>query len=139
MPRAQSSPRSGADVRNLEIARRLLDGESTGYTTEKRYIRSDGEVVWAILSVSLIQDRAGVPLYFVSQAMDITERKLAEGTLRDRDAIMRAVRRCAEALPPDERAFFAAGSIRTLVLVPVRPSPWLPATRRRSTFCSPTS
>lgn len=65
---------------------------------EKRYLHADGRIVWALLSASIVRDRAGGPLYFVSQVMDITERKLAEATLHERDTIMRAVTRCAETL-----------------------------------------
>jgi PAS domain S-box-containing protein len=83
---------------DLEQVQRLLDGTASDYTMEKRYIRADGRIAWAILCVSMVRDRAGEPLYFVSQVMDITERKLAEATLTDRDTIMRAVASCAEAL-----------------------------------------
>ncbi len=37
---------------------------------------------WASLSVSLVRDSEGDPLYFVSQIQDVTERKDAEAALR---------------------------------------------------------
>ena len=61
-----------ADVFMVE---RMLQGEIANYQMEKRYLRPDGAIVWALLSVSLVQDRHGTPLYFVSQVQDITERK----------------------------------------------------------------
>jgi diguanylate cyclase (GGDEF)-like protein/PAS domain S-box-containing protein len=68
---------------DLEQLRRALAGEIRTYRLEKRYLRRDGEVVWATLSVSLVSDPAGRPQYFVSQIEDISERKRAEETLRD--------------------------------------------------------
>ncbi|HFI5308796.1 diguanylate cyclase [Serratia liquefaciens] len=53
----------------------LLDGHISSYTLEKRYIRSDGEHVWALLAVSLVRDAEGLPLYFISQVEDISELK----------------------------------------------------------------
>ena len=62
---------------DLEQARRLLADEVRSYRIEKRYLRADGEIVWVTLSVSLVRDGDGAPLYFVSQIEDVTERKHA--------------------------------------------------------------
>ncbi|NDL65391.1 diguanylate cyclase [Acerihabitans arboris] len=53
----------------------LVNGHIESYTLEKRYIRSDGEIVWALLAVSLVRDQHDQPLYFISQIEDITEVK----------------------------------------------------------------
>ena len=45
---------------------------------EKRYIRSDGQTVWALLAVSLVRDAEGQPLYFISQVEDISGLKRSE-------------------------------------------------------------
>lgn len=63
---------------DLELVARVLAGEIDSYTLEKRYLRSDGEVVWALLSVSLARDADGEPRYFISQLQDIDARKRAE-------------------------------------------------------------
>ena len=42
---------------------------------EKRYLRPDGRVVWAELSVSLVRDAEGRPAYAIGQIQDITERR----------------------------------------------------------------
>ena len=57
---------------------RLLKGEIRNYQMEKRYIRKDGGVVWVLLGVSVAHDADGFPLHFVSQMVDITQRKRAE-------------------------------------------------------------
>jgi PAS domain S-box-containing protein len=71
---------------DLENVRRLTAGEIPGYEMEKRYLRRDGSVVWALLSVSLVRGGAGEPLYFISQIQDITARRLAEEALRYSEA-----------------------------------------------------
>ncbi|MEB3369102.1 PAS domain S-box protein [Saccharopolyspora mangrovi] len=45
---------------------------------EKRYIRSDGSVIWALVSRSFIRDDQGEPVRFLSQSQDITRRREAE-------------------------------------------------------------
>jgi diguanylate cyclase (GGDEF)-like protein len=49
---------------------------------EKRYFDASGETVSAILSVSLVRDRDGVPLHYIAQLQDISERKRLEEHLR---------------------------------------------------------
>ena len=61
---------------------RLLEEGGSKYTWEKRYIRSDGRVVWAMLNVSLVRDSEGSPSHFVSQYQDVTQRKETEEALR---------------------------------------------------------
>jgi PAS domain S-box-containing protein len=69
---------------DLDQVRRMLDGEIRTYQMEKRYFHKEGQVVWALLSVSLVHDEEGEPLYFVSQIQDITERKVLEERLQHR-------------------------------------------------------
>ena len=66
---------------SLAYARRILEGEIPKYHLEKRFLHANGHTVWASLSVSLVRDPDGEPLYFVSQIQDITERKQAEEAL----------------------------------------------------------
>lgn len=42
--------------------RAMLNGEVDRYLTEKRYVRSDGEIVWAQLTASLLRDPEGAPI-----------------------------------------------------------------------------
>lgn len=66
----------------LEPLRDLMEGKSNAFRAEKRYIRKDGMVVWVDLSVSVVRDVGGKPLYFIGQVQDITGRKRAESSLR---------------------------------------------------------
>jgi two-component system, sensor histidine kinase and response regulator len=63
---------------DLDQAQSLLDGATRSYSMEKRYVRPDRSVVWVMLSVSLVRDAEGVPLYFVAQVQEIGDRKRAE-------------------------------------------------------------
>jgi diguanylate cyclase (GGDEF)-like protein/PAS domain S-box-containing protein len=66
---------------DLALLEETLAGTRAGYQMEKRYLRPDGEVVWALLSVSLVRDPEGTPLHFISQVLDISERKRLEAEL----------------------------------------------------------
>ena len=57
--------------------RRLLADDESVYSTERRYARPDGSVVWVELHMSLIRDESGDPLNFLAQVVDLTERKQA--------------------------------------------------------------
>jgi len=61
-----------------ERTEQLLSGYAETSSLEKRYIRKDGSVVWAISDVSLVRDAEGNPSHFVSQFQDITDRKSVE-------------------------------------------------------------
>jgi diguanylate cyclase (GGDEF)-like protein/PAS domain S-box-containing protein len=66
---------------DLTLLEQTLAGERAGYQMEKRYLRPDGEIVWALLAVSLVRDVDGTPLHFISQVLDISERKRLEAEL----------------------------------------------------------
>ena len=62
---------------------RLLSGEIQSFSTEKRYTRQDGSVVWAAMYRTLVRDREGRPKNFIAVVEDITERKQAEAVIRE--------------------------------------------------------
>jgi len=66
---------------DVALAAEVLSGARRTYQLEKRYIRSDGSLVWVLLSVSLVRDADGEPLHFISQIQDISERKRLEAEL----------------------------------------------------------
>jgi diguanylate cyclase (GGDEF)-like protein/PAS domain S-box-containing protein len=63
--------------------RDLIDGKRPTIHMEKRYIRPDGTVLWALLSASLVRDGSGRPLYVMKQIEDISARKEYERRLRE--------------------------------------------------------
>jgi diguanylate cyclase (GGDEF)-like protein/PAS domain S-box-containing protein len=58
--------------------------DSDTYSDERRFLRPDGSIVWAIYSGVLVRDDAGVPQYYFAQLQDITERKAVEAELAHR-------------------------------------------------------
>jgi PAS domain S-box-containing protein len=74
-----------------ELVREMLAGEIRTYQIHKRNVHKDGRLVWANLSASVVRDRAGDPLYFISQIEDVTVAKQAEESLREAQARLRAV------------------------------------------------
>jgi diguanylate cyclase (GGDEF)-like protein/PAS domain S-box-containing protein len=61
---------------------RLLAGGIPAFQTEKRYFNAAGEIMSAILSISLVRDGGAAPVHFIAQLQDISERKRLEEHLR---------------------------------------------------------
>ncbi|MBE2216143.1 MAG: PAS domain S-box protein [Opitutaceae bacterium] len=91
-----------------DLIEMMLSGGIHEYQMEKRYLHKTGRIVHGSLSVSLVRDREGQPVYFVSHIEDITMRKQAEAELR-------AAMQAAEAATKAKSEFLAVMSheIRT--------------------------
>lgn len=61
----------------------LLSGKIKNFSREQTYVRKDGELISANVTVSLVKDASGNPNYFVAVFEDITERKLYEKQLKE--------------------------------------------------------
>ena len=61
---------------------RVLRGESDGYTTDKRFIRPDGAVVFATVNVKCVRHDDGTVKTFITTVNDITERQRASEQIR---------------------------------------------------------
>jgi PAS domain S-box-containing protein len=71
------------DVPEIEgRLRPLLAGEQDATRFQKRYVRSDGGILWADVSVRLRRDAEGKPLHFITAVLDITPRVAAEEQIR---------------------------------------------------------
>lgn len=64
-----------ADLEQMDM---LAQGAINSYSLEKRYYTSGGDVVWALLAVSVVRHTDGTPLYFIAQVEDITDLKHTE-------------------------------------------------------------
>jgi PAS domain S-box-containing protein len=71
----------------------LVRGQRNQYQLEKRYYHKDGRMVWGNLTVSLVRDERGAPLFGIGMVEDITERKRAEEALRQTRAELAHVSR----------------------------------------------
>ncbi len=66
---------------DLTFLRKILTGEISTFSKEKRYCHKDGSIVWINLTVSLTKKPTGEPKYFISIIEDITSRKRLENQL----------------------------------------------------------
>jgi PAS domain S-box-containing protein len=68
---------------SLKNMHKTLSGEINHYHLEKRYIHKQGQVIWVLLSISLVRNNDNGPLYFISQIQDISEHKKYELELQE--------------------------------------------------------
>ncbi|HMF57300.1 MAG TPA: PAS domain S-box protein, partial [Pyrinomonadaceae bacterium] len=73
---------------NLDMLRRMVEGELQTYVIEKRYVRKDGSVVWVRITASSVCDDAGAPKYSVGVVQDITRSKLAQDQIKKQAALI---------------------------------------------------
>jgi PAS domain S-box-containing protein len=74
---------------DLKQVRQLVNGAIDQYVTEKRYIRKSGDIVWGHLSVRLLRNATGQPLYFLPMVQDITERRQVDAALSESEERLR--------------------------------------------------
>jgi PAS domain S-box-containing protein len=67
---------------------RLLAGEISSYSLDKRYVRKDRTTVWCRTTVTLLRDAAGSAHRFVGVIEDISARKSTEEALREETRIL---------------------------------------------------
>ncbi|WP_201222764.1 PAS domain S-box protein [Halochromatium roseum] len=67
--------------KNLELLARLSAGEIDHYQLEKRYCRRNGEIIWTLVTMSLVRTDDSEPAYFVAAIEDISERRRAQEQL----------------------------------------------------------
>jgi diguanylate cyclase (GGDEF)-like protein/PAS domain S-box-containing protein len=67
---------------DLAYVRQLLNGEVDFFRMEKRYIHKNGQIIWVLLSASMVRREDGAPLYYVAQIQDITQQKRSDEELR---------------------------------------------------------
>ncbi len=83
-------------VKNAELFRYAVSGDSPSYTMEKRYLSKDGRIVWGSLTGVVISDASGAPRFRAGMIQDITERKEMEAELWKRGETFRVL---AESAP----------------------------------------
>jgi PAS domain S-box-containing protein len=80
---------------NLSLLKKTLTGKANSYCIEKRYVRKDGRFIWASLTVGCVRKLDGAVDYFLSVIEDITDRKLAEVRLAERNTQLELAGRAA--------------------------------------------
>jgi PAS domain S-box-containing protein len=69
------------DLWTVDRFKKLLAGEISDYTVEKRYLRRDGSMWWASVRCSMARADDGHPKYFIVIVEDITSSKATEEEL----------------------------------------------------------
>ncbi|TVZ27696.1 PAS domain S-box-containing protein [Gillisia sp. Hel_I_86] len=84
---------------DLEMLKELFSNKIKSYKIEKRYLHKNGNIVYGLISVSLLRDRDGNPLYFIAQINDITEsieaKKALKRSLNELQTVMDATTQVA--------------------------------------------
>ncbi len=75
----------------LRLGNELINGQRDFYQLERRYIRGNGEVFWAHVTMSAVRDLDGKPLYLVGMIIDIDEQKHASEELLKSQARFQAI------------------------------------------------
>ncbi|MEW6254610.1 MAG: diguanylate cyclase [Pseudomonadota bacterium] len=83
---------------DLELVHALLTGVARDYQIEKRYLRPNGEAVWAQLNATLVRFEDGTPRCFIAQIQDINTRRLLSAQLAERQADLEAANQKLQAL-----------------------------------------
>jgi PAS domain S-box-containing protein len=68
---------------NIDLVEKINSGEINSTRLEKRFIHKDGNLVWVDLSTTLLRDVNNDPLFYITEIIDITERKNAQLALQD--------------------------------------------------------
>ncbi len=56
----------------------LLANKRDSYRMEKRYFHKNGDIIWVDVSTSLLRNESGDPKYFITNIIDITDKKKQE-------------------------------------------------------------
>jgi two-component system cell cycle sensor histidine kinase/response regulator CckA len=77
--------------RARELLDRMIRGDAMEARWERRYIHKSGLALWALITITLVRDDLNEPAYFISQVIDISDRKLAEEALQRAETRSRAL------------------------------------------------
>lgn len=82
--------------RNLELFQELVSGQRENYHIEKRYLVKNGGHIWARINSSALRNTQDRVTRIIGVAEDITERKLSEAKLKERDELLLAAQAIAQ-------------------------------------------
>jgi len=77
--------------KEIGYLKKLVDGEISTFSMEKRYINKYGSIIWTNITVSLINDYTDKQAYFIAIIEDISERKKIEKALLESEERFRNV------------------------------------------------
>jgi PAS domain S-box-containing protein len=89
--------------RSQELFLKLTSGQRERLQVEKRFQRKDGQYFWARVTISLINDLEGQPLYTIGMVEDITQARQAEKQLKESEQRLRNLASQLMTAQEDER------------------------------------
>jgi len=97
-PREELIGMSAAEVTDTEdkalaaqLFSELLAGQRDSYEVDRRYIRKNGEVFWAHVTLSAVRGLDGQPVFLIGMVMDIDEQKKMQERIRESQARFQAL------------------------------------------------
>jgi len=87
----------------IALEQKVLVGELVRSQLEMRCYHRDGRIVWAVLSVAMVRDKAHAPLYYIGQIVDISSRKAMEQELIESRTRLRELAAYRDAVREEER------------------------------------
>ncbi|MGD2185156.1 MAG: PAS domain S-box protein, partial [Desulfobacterales bacterium] len=84
----------------IKLSRKARDEKINSYQTENRYLKKNGDYLWAIMRATAIKDNNGNLQYWLALIEDVTERKAAQ------DALTQSGRRYRDILESIEEGYF---------------------------------
>lgn len=72
-----------------EWVRKILEDKNPPPFLEKRYIHKNGRIIWGHVSSSIFNNSEGSPKYFITQIIDISQRKTDEENLKRSSEIIK--------------------------------------------------
>ncbi|MDP1805683.1 MAG: PAS domain S-box protein [Acidimicrobiales bacterium] len=75
---------------DVDAAWRILRGEIHTWQCEKRFLRPDGSVVWALANLTFLRDEEGNPISWMGQFQDVSVRKRDEKELEETLSLLAA-------------------------------------------------
>lgn len=76
---------------STQLLDELVSGQRNSYEIDRRYIRKNGEVFWAHVTMSSVRGSDGKPLYLVGMVIDIDEQKEMQERIRESEARFQAI------------------------------------------------
>ena len=79
------------NLQSTQLLDELVSGQRDSYEIDRRYIRRNGEVFWAHVTMSSVRGSDGKPLYLVGMVIDIDEQKKMQERIRESEARFQAI------------------------------------------------
>jgi len=77
--------------KNIQTAAELWKGTIPYYGSEKGYYHKDGSIIWVFISVTVIRNNLGEPLYYLTMVNDMTEGRKIEKKLAQERVLLRTL------------------------------------------------